>query len=455
MQRKSLVPVLLILLSSGISIVTGILLDHRSPGGTANYRAVYYAARAVFQHADPYHPADFLRVYEAESGEFPSAPDQKYLFVRAVSICVNLPTTLLLTAPLALLSWHASHLIWLVLISVAFTAAGFLAYDLGRDYAPRLSLLLVCIMLANSEVLFAVGNTAGIAVSLCVVALWCLVRQRSTWEGSALLAISLALKPHDSGFLWLLMLTLGGRFRKGAAWSMVMVGAIALSSILWISSVAPGWPHELSANLSLTSQRGDISDPGPTSISRKGSADVIISLQSALSVIRDDPSFYNPTAFLICGILVLLVLVRTMMIRTEFPQAWLAIAAMAALSVLPSYHRPYDARLLLLAVPGAAMLWAQGGYWFKATAVLSVAASVFTADIPLAILNVMTRNWSLVGVPLAQRLFMLPVMRPAPILLLFQSVLFTIIYMRSNVLQNRTGAVEHCRRPSQSELERC
>lgn len=452
MRRKSLVPVLLILLSSGVSIVTGILLDQRSPGGTANYRAVYFAARAVLQHADPYRPADFLRVYEAENGEFPSAPDNKYLFVRAVSICVNLPTTILLAAPLATLSWHASHLIWLALISIAFTVAGLLAYDLGREYAPRLSLMLVCIMLANSEVLFAVGNTAGLAVSLCVASLWCFVRQRGMWAGSALLAVSLALKPHDSGLLWLLMLTMGGRFRKGAAWSLVVVGVIALSSVLWISRVAPEWPHELSANLSLTSQRGDISDPGPTSISRRGSADVIISLQSALSVVRDHPSFYNPAAFLICGILVLGVLVRTMLKHAEFPQAWLAIAAIAALSVLPSYHRPYDARLLLLGIPGAAMLWAQHGSWFKATALLTVAASAFTADVPLAILSLLTKGRNLVAVPIPERLLLLPIARPAPLMLLLVAALFTIIYIRAGDVESRAGTLAEG--SPRNELER-
>jgi len=454
MRIKSLVPTLLILVSSAISISTGILLDQRSAAGTANFRAIYYAARSVLEHADPYRPNEFLRVYNAESGEYPSDPDQKYLFVRAVSVCVNLPTTLFLAAPFAMLSWHTSHLVWLALIGVAFTVAGFLAYDLGRDYAPRLSLLLVCIMLANSEVLFAVGNTAGIAVSLCVVGLWCLVRQRGAWAGSVLFALSLALKPHDSGLLWLLLMSLGGRLRKGAAWSLVIVACIALSSLLWISRVAPDWPHELSANLSTTSQRGDISDPGPSSISRKGSADVVIDLQSALSLIWDNPAFYNPAALLICGTLLIVILARTFLDRTEFPDAYLAIAAIATLSVLPTYHRPYDARILLLAVPGAAMLWAQGCQWGKFIAPLTVAATVFTADVPLAVVSVLTKGWDLVRMPFVQRLFALPVTRPAPLLLLLLTALFTFIYLRCRKVESRGGTLSQLGPSSQSEFRK-
>ena len=453
MRRKSLVPTLLILLSSGISIVTGILLDQRSPAGTSNYRAIYYASRTVFRNADPYRPDDFLRVYGEESGEFPSVPTQRQLFLRAVPICVNLPTTLFLIAPLAMLPWNISHLIWLALISIGFTIAGFLAYDLGRDYAPRFSLLLVCLMLANSEVLFAVGNSAGLAVSLCVVALWCFIRQRGEWIGSVLLALSLALKPHDSGLLWLLLLTLDGRLRRRAAWSLVIVCGISVLSVLWVSRAAPRWPQELSANLSATSQRGDISDPGPGSISRSQSADVVISLQSALSVLRDDPAFYNPGALLVSGTLLLVVFVKTTLNRTQFPDAWLAISAVAALSVLPSYHRPYDARLLLLAVPASAMLWSEGGRGQKAVALVAVAASFFTADIPLAIVSLVTRNLNVVGMHMAEKIVLLPIIRPAPLILLLHATLFTAVYVRNKRKDSLVGTLARFGRSVRTELE--
>lgn len=430
MPKISPAAALLILLSSAISIAAGVLLDHRSPGTTANYRAIYYGARTVFQGADPYLPADFQRVYDIESGQYPSDPVQKQLFKRALSICVNLPSALFLVAPLAALAWGPSHIVWLALIAVSFTLAGLLAYDLGRDYASRLSLILVCFILANSEVLFAVGNTAGLAVSLCVIAIWCFMRDRATWAGILCLSASLLLKPHDSGLLWAYLIVLGGTMRKRAVWSLILCIAIAIPSILWIARVAPTWNGELKANLAATSQRGDISDPGPASSSRKGSADVIIDLQTVFSLFRDDPSFYNPAAILVCALPFAMVLFAGIRVQAHSAHSWHAIAAIAALTMLPSYHRPYDARLLLLAIPASAMLWAQGGRLRQAQSMAVIAAVVLTGDISLALLSLMTKNINVIGMNLFSRICLLPIIRPVPLILLFLAILYSLTYLR-------------------------
>jgi hypothetical protein len=419
---------LLILLSSGFSILIGMLLDHASPSGTANYRAIYYGARCVIHREDPYRPDVFLRVYDRESGRYPSDPTKEQLFLRATAICVNLPTTLFLVTPLAQLPWSVSSGIWLVLIALSVTVAAFLAYDLAKDFAPRLALLLVCFMLANNQVLFVVGNTAGIAVSCCVIAVWCFIRRQGIWIGSLCLALSLALKPHDSGLLWAYLLVCGGALRKSALRTVLIFIVIALPSVLWISQVAPHWYQELRANLSTTSQRGDISDPGPTSISRAGSADVILSLQSVLSIFRDDPSFYNPTSILICAALFAFVSIVTIRSRAEPPHLWCGIAAVAALTMLPSYHRPYDARLLFLAIPATAMLWAEGGPVRRAVSSLSAAAIVLTADIPLSIVSLLARKVSLEGMSSITKLLLLPFIRPAPLVLLIVAIAYTVMF---------------------------
>ena len=431
MPKISPAAALLILLSSAISIATGVLLDHRSQATTANYRAIYYGARTVFRGADPYISAEFQRVYDLESRQYPSDPVQKQLFTRALTICVNLPTTLFLIAPLAKLSWGISHVIWLALIAVSFTIAGLLAFDLGCDYAPRLSLFLVCFTLANSEVLFAVGNTAGLAVSFCVIAIWCFMRNRATWLGIICLSASLLLKPHDSGLLWAYLIVLGGSMRKRAVWTLILCIAVAIPSIVWISRVAPAWNSELKANLAITSQRGDISDPGPASNSRRGSADVIIDLQTVFSLFRDDPGFYNSAAILLSAAMLALVLFAGIRMQDHSAQSWYAIAALAALTMLPSYHRPYDARLLLLAIPACAMLWAQGSRLHRAQSLVTIGAILLTADIPLAILGLLTKNLDTEQMSLLATIFALPIIRPVPLILLFLAVLYSLTYVRS------------------------
>jgi len=283
-------------------------------------------------------------------------------------------------------------------------------------------------MLANSQVLFTVGNTAGIAVSLCVIAVWCFTQRKGIWIGTFLLAVSLALKPHDSGLLWAFLLVAGGELRKRAIWTLLIVVVIAVPSIIWISTVAPQWNQELKANLLATSQRGDISDPGPSSISRQGSADVIISLQTVLSVLHDDQGFYDPISILICAGILAIILFATIRHRPGEPEIWFAIASIAALSMLPSYHRPYDARLLLLAVPGASMLWKEGR---KTIPIVTGAAVVLTSDIPLAILSLITRSIDLSGMDLFSRLAVLPLVRPVPLVLLTLTAFYGFAYIKT------------------------
>lgn len=436
----------LILLSSGFSLLTGFLLDRTSPGGTANYRAVYYGARCVIDRADPYSPDNFLRVYTSESGEFPTSPSKRQLFLRAVMVCVNLPTTLFLVAPLALISWGPSHLIWLLLSGCGFTLAGVLAYDLAREFAPGLALVLVVVMLVNSEVLFATGNTAGISVGLCVIAVWCLVRARVAWLGVACLALSLALKPHDCGLVWLFLLLAGGTLRKRSLQALALTAALIIPALLWVSNVAPHWAAELKNNLVATSAPGDISDPGPTSISRKGSADVIIDLQSLVSVFKDNPDFYNPFVYAICGVLLAMILAKTLRIQTTAESIWLALAALSALSMLATYHRPYDAKLLLLAVPGSALLWSRGHRIGKFAVLITTCAIVSTSDIPLAILSLATRQLDIVAMPFAEKVATIVLTRPAPLFLLAMVIVFLMAYMKLSPAgsNSKIGKEPHC-----------
>ena len=430
MSKLRPISVFLILLSSGISILSGFLLDRGSPGGTGNYRAVYYGARCLIHHADPYNPDDFLRVYRIESGEFPSNPAKNHLFLRAVSVCVNLPTTLLLVAPLAMLPWGLSHLIWLGLIACSLTIAAFLTFDIARRYSYGVSLALICILLANCEVLFAGGNAAGIAVGLCVIAVWCFLRERMIWAGVLCLAVSLALKPHDSGLVWLYLLVAGGTMRKRSLQSLLIVLLLAIPAVIWVSQVAPHWNQELRANLSATSAHGDISDPGPTSISRRGSADVIIDLQTVVSVFKDDPRLYNPFVYATCGLLLAVVLAATMRMHGTSETMWYGFAAVAALSMLATYHRPYDAKLLLLTVPACAALWAEGGAMGRIGVLLTASAVVLTADIPLAILSLLSGDLNTVPMSLGKRFWTIGLTRPTALVLFATAVFFAWTCLR-------------------------
>jgi hypothetical protein len=419
-----------LLLSSGVFVVWGSFLEHTSAGGMADFKAVYYGARCLIQHSDPYKDSEFLRVYQAEGGVFPTDPVMLRLFRRAVPICINLPTSLFLIAPLAMLSWGVAHILWMVLVAASLILAAFLTWDLAGNHAPGVSLFLICIVLANCEMLLSSGNLAAIAVSFCVVAVWCFLKEKFVPVGILCLAISLAIKPHDAGLVWLYFLLVGGIHRKRAVQIFVVTMALSLPAVLWVSHVSPHWMPELRSNLSAISAPGDLSDPGPTSISIR-KPDMIIDLQTVISVFRDDPRIYNPITYLVCGTLLVMWSLKTLWSRFSQAGVWLALAAITPLSMLPAYHRQYDAKLLLLTVPACAMLWAEGGMMRWLALAVNTAGCVLTGDIPTAIILMLTKNLYISTSELSGQLLTVLLARPAPLILLAMSILYLWIYLRA------------------------
>jgi hypothetical protein len=416
------------LLASAISIFWGISVARASSGWGA-FKAVYYGSRCLLQHIDPYQEAGFLRVYQAEGGVFPANPADSRIFHRAVLLCINLPTSLFLIAPLAMLAWGPAHALWIILMAASFILAAFLMWNSAQNSSPGIALFLLCFLLANCEILYAGGNLAGVAVSLCVVAVWCFLKNRFVIAGILCLAVSLALKPHDAGCVWLFFLLAGGVYRKRALQSLVVLLLIGLPAMLWVSHVAPHWIEELRSNLSATAAHGDLRDPGPSSITA-GTTSRVIDLQTVFSLFRDDPLFYNPASYLVCGALLLATALRTLRSRLSPRDLWLALAAIAPLTMLVNYHRSYDAKLLLLAIPACAILCAEGGLIKWLALLLTGAAIVLNGDIPSAILNLLAVSLHAGAEGFRARMMTVVLLRPASLTLLMVAIFYLWVYLR-------------------------
>ena len=74
--------------------------------------------------------------------------------------------------------------------------------------------------------------------------------------------------------------------RKHAMWSLFLALVISIPAVLWVSHVAPHWMQELHSNLAVTSARGDLNDPGPSSMGAH-TLGMVVSLQTIVSVFRD------------------------------------------------------------------------------------------------------------------------------------------------------------------------
>ena len=423
MTRTRRIVLACLLLSCGLSVSLGFFLERTKPDLMLDFKGVYFDARCLLQHTDAYKTGEPLRAYLAEGTDRTMPPVG---LQQVLTRDVYLPTASVFIAPFAMLQLGPAQVLWMTLTASSLLLAGFLMWDLGAKYAPVISACLICFVLANSEVLFATGNPSGVAIGLCVVAVWCFFKNRFVWVGVLCLAISLAIKPHDAGLVWLYFLLAGGIHRKRALQTLVVTAVFGLAAIVWVTPISPHWMQELHSNI-LTACGPN--DPALNSVVRSGTG-MIINLQSAIYVFRDDSRVYNLISYLVCGLLLLVWSICTLRARFSLARAWLALAAVVPLTLLVTYHRPYDAKLLLLTVPACALLWAEGRPIRWVALVASTAAIVSTADIPLTILLTLTRNLHISNVGISGHILTVVLMRPVPLILLAIGIFYLWVYVR-------------------------
>jgi hypothetical protein len=431
---KQIVRVSVLLLGSCISVLWGLSLEHNVHGGVMGFPGIYYGTRCLIEHCDPYNPSALQNSYERQDSIGGSDSEARR---QAVTLYVNLPTSFLFVAPFATLPLATAQLLWAILIVGCFCLATFLMWHLGSSYAPNVSLLLAFIMLSNCEIIFSGGNTAGLVVSLCVIAVWCFLQERFVEIGVLCLAVSLAIKPHDAGLIWVYFLIAGPSFRRRAIQSGALAILFALAALLWVSLAAPHWAPELRANLATISAPGGINEPGPTSIG-VSSPDMIVDLQTILSVFRNDSWIYNSATYAICGSLFLVWLVVVRRAPFDPENAFFALVSAAAMSMLVTYHRSYDAKLLLLAIPACAILRARGGARSWLGILISALAMLLTGDIALASVAHLIRNMHPLNSTITGKIGFVLIGRPAPVLLLATSVFYLWAYSRSNSSKTTT-----------------
>jgi len=417
----------------------GYLGERFLPTSMADFRGQFYGARCLLQHSDPYSESDMQRVFQAEHQDYSASPEALH---RIVTLYVNTPASFLLSSPFALLPWGPSHWLWMIAIASSAMLAAFLMWDLGGDAAPVISGGLIAIFLAGSELLIEIGNAAGIVVSLCVIAAWCFLKDRFVPAGVLCFALSLSIKPHVAGPVWLFFLLAGGLYRKRALQTLAVTVVLSLAAIIWVWSVSPHWLTELEANLQTISTHGSPNDPGPASLNPQFHGATQISLQTVVSVFRDDPRFYNPMTYLLCAPLLLVWAITTVRRRLSRESTWLAIAAIAALSMLPLYHRLHDTGILLLVFPAFAMLWARGGARAWLALLFTGAGSVLSSDISVQLLATSSAHLRASTSGLAGQLVTLVFARPVPLILLAMSVFYLWVYVRYTALPAGSTVLE-------------
>lgn len=362
-----------LLLCSLIYVVRGFH-DERLALYCRDFKTVYAGARCLLQGCDPYDSQQLLMVYTAAGG--PANDDIPFHAHESIYT----PSGLALLTPFAALQWRAAEQIWLFFSTGVFLLGSMLIAQLCLRIAPLASALGIGLLLLTSTTLIMLGQPSQLTIGFCAIGVWCLLEDKFPWAGVVCFALSLALKPHVAGAIWLYFAICAGRYRRQALRILAATVLICLPGILWatLMPASSHWLHEIQANIAGITARGMPGDPGPAD----PGATSIAGLQTILSLFRDQPAFYNRTAQAIGLVLLAAWMVPVVRVRASRERDYLAIASMACLSLLPIYHREYDTRILLLAFPAFAMLMRRE-LWFR----------IATAAITVVTLTLITHNF--------------------------------------------------------------
>ena len=432
MSKRHVAILVMLTFASSFALTWGMIRSQAASGTMLDYRVVYIGARCLIQHCDPYNEPEVMQVYFAEGGvRLPAEPGQRQHYLASEQLYP--PTAEMFFAPFGALRWPVSYCLWIGITFALMTAAAFLMWDAAQKSASDPPFYLACFLLANTGVVFSGGNPAGIAVSLCLIGTWCFIEGRALALGVLCLAISLCIKPHDTAAVWLYMLLLGTTYRKRAIQSFFIVATLTAAAVFWVSRIAPHWLFELRQNMARYSSGGSQNDPAGFSGS------MMVNLQAALAVVHNDPRFYNLATYAICLPLLVIWVMLTARSRRTLKGIWLGLAAIAPLSLLPLYHRPHDAKLLLLTLPACSALWAEGGGVAGAAIAFTAAGILITSDLPIAALNIASSSLHLQpGV--GNILPVLVVARSASLVLLAMSVFYLWAFARQNAIDRTVSA---------------
>ena len=322
--------------------------DERLALHCRDFKTVYAGARCLLQGCDPYDSQQLLNVYTEAGGpandDIPFHPHES----------IYTPSGLALLTPFAALRWQAAEQVWLIFSTGIFLLGSLLIARLCLRISPLASAVGVGFLLLTSTTLIMLGQPSQLTIGFCAIGVWCLLEDKYPWAGVVCFALSLTLKPHVAGALWLYFALCAGRYRRKAIRIFAATILISLPGVLWASLMPASshWMHEIQANIAGITARGMPGDPGPAD----SGATSIAGLQTILSLFRDQPVFYNRIAQAIGLILLAFWLVPVLRMRASKERDYLALASMACLSLLPIYHREYDTRILLLTFPAFALL---------------------------------------------------------------------------------------------------
>lgn len=312
-----------------------------------DFLSPYIQANAWTRGLDPYSPETLLRLWPAGAAHFyflaKEVADGSLVARRGFPTAYPI-TSLVLIAPLSRLPWNFAYALWLAInLGLFLIMLRALVALAGFSYPEPAAVLLVAAVLALAPFHTGIvtGNVALVAVELGVIAVWT-ARRGYDVTAAVLLAVSAGLKP-QIGLCFLVYYVVRRRWRVSG----ITVALLALLTALGLLRLELGhtaWlPNYLNDNRVLF-ESGILANFTPINPTRFG----LVNLQLVLYPLVGSVRAANRLALAI-GITFFAVWVIAMRRGSDRDDLELLdLGAIAVVSLLPVYHRFYDAALLVL-----------------------------------------------------------------------------------------------------------
>jgi hypothetical protein len=307
----------------------------------------YLQSRALISGLDPYSPKVLVQLWPANAHppEFLAIDlaDGSLVIKRGIPTAYPL-TCLLLLAPLAVLPWPAAAYVWLainvclvfIVIRALFEAIGFQGWD-WRGHV----FVIFSLALAPLHTGLAAGSIVISTVALCGIA-WSTSQGGPEWMAGLLFGLAICLRP-QIGLPFLACYLLRRHWSLSAV-AVAVVLVLGVLAIAWLAIHGTPWIQNYEADNRTLLSRGILSDFTENNPIRFS----LINLQVLTYTIVNDGHYANAISIAICaalfGIWVFLAS------HNQSSDSLLTVATIIVLSLLPVYHRFYDAFVLIFPI---------------------------------------------------------------------------------------------------------
>jgi hypothetical protein len=296
----------------------------------------YTASKLWLQGQSPADPASFVALWKQQVHSRLELSDVRTHLAPPLA-------GLVVIAPIAAFPWKIAKVLWLVVLLIAFGSTVWALSQVAgfrRDDLSTVAFVGASLALAPFQTGMSSGNPTILVIGLCAVAIWAAHTRRDVAAG-ILFGMACSVKPQIGAFLVLYYLV-RRRWRLFFTAVSTTIGLTVVAVVyLWLRGAS--WLQGYLNNARGFVSANNIDDFSTANPGRFN----LINLQVPMFSMTGHSSSANLLAFAIGACLICAWLYLTLKASQREPEL-LPLGAVSIISLLPVYHRFYDAALLVV-----------------------------------------------------------------------------------------------------------